>query len=245
MANIKRFSRNNYLKVIAHLGVLLTMVAWGTSFISSKVLMVDGGFTPVETYIYRFTVAYIILLSFTFKRIFAYSWKDELQLMLCGMCAGSIYFVTENYALKYTTTGNVSLLSSISPIFTTVLMALIYKVRMMPGVIIGSIVAFAGVACIVFSHGGSLEIRPTGDVLALCSSLSWAVYTVAIKRLTPIYNSLYITRPSYSRAIGNTEYWQPLTEISSPIKRIYNPIPFRFFINHPRLFSNNSMIRIF
>ena len=194
MANIKRFSRNNYLKVIAHLGVLLTMVAWGTSFISSKVLMVDGGFTPVETYIYRFTVAYIILLSFTFKRIFAYSWKDELQLMLCGMCAGSIYFVTENYALKYTTTGNVSLLSSISPIFTTVLMALIYKVRMMPGVIIGSIVAFAGVACIVFSHGGSLEIRPTGDVLALCSSLSWAVYTVAIKRLTPIYNSLYITR---------------------------------------------------
>ena len=92
MANIKRFSRNNYLKVIAHLGVLLTMVAWGTSFISSKVLMVDGGFTPVETYIYRFTVAYIILLSFTFKRIFAYSWKDEFTVnVVWNVCRLNIF----------------------------------------------------------------------------------------------------------------------------------------------------------
>lgn len=194
MANIGRNSRYNYIKILAHVGILLTMVAWGTSFISTKVLMVDGGLTPAETYIYRFTAAYILLLSLTFKRLRSYNWRDELQLMLCGMCAGSLYFVTENYALKLTTTGNVSLLGSISPIFTTILMAVIYKIKIRPGVIIGSVIAFAGVGAIVFSHGESIEIRPAGDILALSASLSWAIYTIAIKRLSPIYSTLFITR---------------------------------------------------
>lgn len=183
-----------YALIFAHLGALLTVSAWGCSFVSTKVLMVDGGLTPVETYVYRFVAAYLILLLFTFKRILSYNWKDELLFLVCGLCAGSLYFITENYALKYTSTGNVSLLASISPIFTTVLMALIYKVRMSPGVILGSIVAFAGVGCIIFSHGEGFVIRPTGDLLALSAAMSWAVYTVVVRRLMPLYNSFFITR---------------------------------------------------
>lgn len=183
-----------YALILAHLGALLTVSAWGCSFVSTKVLMVDGGLTPVETYVYRFVAAYLILLLFTFKKILSYNWKDELLFLVCGLCAGSLYFITENYALKYTSTGNVSLLASISPIFTTVLMALIYKVRMSPGVILGSLVAFAGVGCIIFSHGEGFVIRPTGDLLALSAAMSWAVYTIVVRRLMPVYNSFFITR---------------------------------------------------
>jgi drug/metabolite transporter (DMT)-like permease len=194
MTKLLRPSRSKYLTVFAHLGALLTMGAWGTSFLSTKVLMIDGGFTPVEMFVYRFAAAYLLLLLFTFKKILSNNWKDELQLLVCGMCAGSLYFITENYALKYTTTGNVSLLASISPIFTTVLMAVIYKMRLRMGVILGSIIAFAGVACIIFSTGEGFEIRPTGDLLALSAAMSWAIYTIAVKRLSPIYSSLFITR---------------------------------------------------
>lgn len=183
-----------YSLFFAHLGALVTVSAWGCSFISSKVLMVDGGWTPTETYVYRFAAAYLILLLFTFKRIFAHNWKDELLLMLCGLCAGSLYFITENYALKNTTTGNVSLLASISPIFTTILVSVFYKSRMKPGVVIGSLVAFLGVGCIVFSHGAGFELHPKGDLLALSAAMSWAIYTIAIKRVIPLYNSFFITR---------------------------------------------------
>lgn len=148
----------------------------------------------METYIYRFTLAYALLLLFTFKRLFALNWKDEVQFMVCGMCAGSIYFITENYALQNTTTGNVSLLSSMSPIFTTLLMALVFKLRVKPGVMLGSIIAFTGVGCIIFSHGEGFEIKPAGDLLALSSSLSWAIYTVAVKRLIPLYSTMFVTR---------------------------------------------------
>lgn len=183
-----------YTVLFAHLGALFTVSAWGCSFLSTKVMMEDGGFTPVEMYVYRFLMAYIILLLFTFKKLFANNWRDELQLFVCGLCAGSLYFITENYALKYTSTANVSLLASISPIFTTILVSIIYKVRMSFGVILGSIIAFIGVGCIIFSHGEGFVIRPKGDVLALTAALSWAVYTLVVKRLIPLYNSFFITR---------------------------------------------------
>lgn len=186
--------KSNYLKALAHLGAFVTAAAWGSSFLSTKVLMVDGGFTPTEMYVYRFAVAYILLLCITFRKMFANSWRDELQLMLCGICAGSLYFITENYALQNTSTGNVSLLASISPLFTAAIMGLVFRTRIAGGVIIGSIVAFIGVACVIFSNGEGFVIKPTGDLLAICASLSWAVYTIAAKRLIPIYSGLFITR---------------------------------------------------
>ena len=185
---------SKYLVPLAHLGALITVSSWGTSFISSKVLMEQGGFTPVETYVYRFALAYLIMLCMTFRKILSNNWKDELQFLVCGMCAGSIYFITENYALQHTTTGNVSLLSAMSPIFTTLLMAIVFKLRINLGVALGSLIAFTGVGCIIFSHGEGFEIKPAGDILALSSAVSWAVYTVAVRRLIPNYTSLFITR---------------------------------------------------
>lgn len=170
------------------------MVAWGTSFLSSKVLMVNGGFTPVEVFIYRFVFAYILLLAFTCKKIRANNLHDEFLFLICGMCAGSIYFIAENYALELSSAGNVSLLVSISPIFITALMAFIYRFIPKPNVIIGSIIAFIGVACIIFSGDQELEFNPLGDMIALSAALSWAIYSIVVKSLTPIYSSLFISR---------------------------------------------------
>lgn len=194
MPSAKKLSSGNYLKILAHLGAFLTVCAWGTSFISSKVLMEEGGFSPVEVYTYRFTIAYLLILLLTFRKILSNNWKDELQFVICGICAGSLYFITENYALKHTTTGNVSLLSAVSPLITTALMALVYRIRAGAGVIIGSAIAFLGVAFVIFSHGEGLEINPLGDLLALSSAFSWAIYTIVVKRLIPLYSSLFITR---------------------------------------------------
>lgn len=187
-------SGSKYLKPIAHAGAFLTAAAWGSSFLCTKVLMTDGGFTPVEMYVYRFAAAYLLLLLFSFKKLMSDNWKDELQFLLCGVCAGSLYFITENFALEHTSTGNVSLLGSMSPIFTAAIMGLVFRQRVGAGVVIGSVIAFAGVACIILSSGDSFEISPTGDLLALSASLSWAIYSIAVKPLIPRYSSLFITR---------------------------------------------------
>lgn len=187
-------SRSNSKKILAHIGALIIMTAWGSSFLSTKILMVDGGLTPVEMFTYRFGCAYFILLVLTIRKIFANNWKDELQFLICGICAGSLYFITENYALRLTTAGNVSLLACTSPIFTTILISIFYKIRIKTGVIIGSLIAFLGVTCIIFSNGTGFELRPKGDLLAIGAAMSWAIYTLVIKNLNPYYNSMFITR---------------------------------------------------
>lgn len=185
-------------KLIGHIGALITVMCWGCSFIASKVLMNEASLTPVEVYIYRFAIAYLIILLCTFKEIKSHSIADELQFVLCGICSGTLYFLMENYAIMYTTTGNVSLLSSISPIFIAILLAIIYKTKMRQGEIWGSVIAFFGVALVIFSEsiskGLGLEIHPIGDLLALSCALSWAVYSIAIKKIIPLYSTLFITR---------------------------------------------------
>lgn len=234
--------KSKYVKGLAHLGAFLTASAWGTSFLSTKVLMVDGGFSPVEMYVYRFAMAYILLLCFTFRRILANNWRDELQLMLCGVCAGSLYFITENYALQHTTTGNVSLLASVSPLFTAAIMALIFRVKIGFGVIVGSLVAFAGVACVIFSNGEGFVIKPEGDLLALSAALSWAIYSLAAKRLIPLYSGLFITRKLFFYGVITA---LPLLLIHHSISGQPYHISTLFNFSHPEFFLNFMFLVVF
>lgn len=183
-----------HIKLLAHLGALFTVAAWGTSFLSTKILMEDAHLTPIEGYIYRFALAYVVILVITFRKIFADNLKDELQLLLCGVCAGSLFYVLENYALQYTTASNVSLLSCVSPLMTTALMALLFRAKIGAAKVIGSVIAFFGVCCVILSPGEGLQINPFGDLLALSSSLSWSIYAISVKRLVPRYTPLFITR---------------------------------------------------
>lgn len=205
-------------KIFAHIAAVLTVICWGCSFLSTKILMVDGGFTPVEMYSFRFFAAYIVILLLTFRKIFANNIKDELLFLVCGMCSGSIYFIVENFALQNTTAGNVSLLASISPLFTAILLSVFFKVRVRNGLIVGSLIAFVGVACIILSSGNGFELHPQGDLLALLASLSWAVYSIAVKKLLPVYKSLFITRKLFFYGVLTS---LPILFIETPISSIW------------------------
>ena len=111
--------------ILAHAGALITVTAWGVSFVSTKVLL-ENGLGPAEIYIYRFILAYILILIACHNRLWANLFRDELLFMTCGLCAGSIYFISENMALEYTYVTNVSLLVTTSPLITTMLMWMLH-----------------------------------------------------------------------------------------------------------------------
>ena len=102
----------------------------------------DNGLRPAEIYVYRFVLAYLIVFCACYKKIWSNSWRDELLFMTCGLCAGSIYFIAENTALEYTLVSNVSLITSVSPLLTAIMVGAIYKSeRPSKGTLIGSLVA--------------------------------------------------------------------------------------------------------
>lgn len=191
----KRFSAGNNL--IYHAGAAVAVTAWGVSFISTKVLL-ESGLSPIEIYIYRFAIAYLALLLFCHNRIKSNSWRHELTFMLAGLFGGSIYFIAENVALQYTLVSNVSLITSLSPLLTVLLIGFVYKSdRPSKGTIAGSAVAFLGVGLVIFNTSFSLSINPLGDLLSLLAALCWAIYSIIIKQLNPLYSALFITRKTF------------------------------------------------
>lgn len=210
----KTTSRNTLL---AHAGALITVTAWGVSFVSTKVLL-ENGLGPAEIYIYRFILAYLMLLIACHKRILSNSIRDEFLFMVCGLCAGSIYFIAENMALEYTLVTNVSLLVTTSPLITTLLMWMIYKnEKPGKGTIIGSIIAFTGVACVIFNSSFNVTIKPLGDILSLLAALSWSIYSLVLKKLNAMYSVMFISRKTFFYGVLTAlpfMFFQP--ELSSP-----------------------------
>lgn len=189
--------QSNKSIVLGHLGALLCVSMWGVSFVSSKVLL-DNGMQPVEIYIWRFVIAYILIWCCRRMKLWADNWRDELRLLMCGLLAGSIYFLTENFALRYTLVSNVSLLTSMSPLITALLLGVLYKSeRPGAGMLLGSLVAFLGVACVIFNSSFNLKLNPLGDILALSAAFSWALYSLVLKRLNANYDVWFITRKTF------------------------------------------------
>ncbi len=187
-----------------HLAALLAVTAWGVSFVNTRVLL-DNGFNPVEVYLCRCVLAYLMLLLLSRKRSsLPRLWRHELLFMLCGLCGGSIYFVSENMALVYTSTTNVSLITSTTPLITALLVGLLYRdERPGIGLIIGSVIAMVGVSMVVLDGGGEgaeaggVGAGSLGDFLAILSAICWSVYSLIIRRLTPFYSAIYITRKTF------------------------------------------------
>ena len=189
------FSNRNIL--LAHLSAFICIVMWGVSFVSTKVLH-NNGMQPVEIYIYRFTLAYLLIILFKRGKLLSHNWRDEGLLCLCGILAGSIYFLAENFALQYTLVSNVSLLTATSPLLTAILIGLMIKSdRPGRGMITGMCVAFVGVGCIIFNSSFNIEIKRLGDILAMMAALSWALYSIVLKKLNATYDVWFISRKTF------------------------------------------------
>lgn len=180
--------------LIYHILGILTVVIWGTTFISSKVLLQDG-MTAQELFTLRFLMAYICIWFISPRRLMAWNWKDEGIFLLLGLTGGSLYFISENIALTITYVNNVSFIVCASPLLATLLALGIYKrMKATAGLIFGSTLALAGVGVVIFNGQFNLQLNPLGDTLAVVASLSWAVYSLLIKRLSDNYSAVFITR---------------------------------------------------
>lgn len=177
-----------------HFVALFVVLIWGTTFVSSKVLL-NSGLLPADIFFVRFVIAYCCMLCISHKRLFANTLADELTLMGLGMMGGSIYFLVENMALLHSTSSNVSILVSTTPLVTAMLLAIFYKSERMSGrQIFGSIIAFIGVVLVVLNGQFILHLNPLGDALALGASFTWGFYSLFMRRIMGKYKTDFITR---------------------------------------------------
>lgn len=180
-----------------HLYALFAVTVWGATFVSTKVL-IGFGLSPAEIFLIRFLMAYICLLPFAKGKLWADSWQDELRFAGVGITGGSLYFLAENMALEYAPASNVSLIVCSAPVWTALLLALLYRNERMNGrQIWGSVVAFLGMVLVVLNGRFVLQIAPKGDLLAFAAAWLWVLYSLIIKQIGHRYKALFITRKTF------------------------------------------------
>lgn len=184
-------------KTAGHITALLTVIIWGTTFISTKVLLKD--FQPVEILFFRFVLGFIALLAACPRRIKNTNLKQELHYMAAGLCGITLYFLMENIALTYTMASNVGVIISIAPFFTAILTHLFVKdeERLGTNFFIGFVVAMAGIFLISF-NGSRLELNPAGDLLAVGAAFVWACYSILTRKISSFgHHTILTTRRAF------------------------------------------------
>ena len=167
---------------------------WAETLISSKILL-NEGLGPADILLYRFILAYAGIWFICPKKIWADSVKDELKMLFLGLSGGSLYFLTENTALEYSTASNVAILISCTPLITACLSVFIFKnERMTRQQVYGSLIAFVGIILIILNGQMVMHFNPKGDILALAASLLWSFYTLVIKGMSGRYEASFMTR---------------------------------------------------
>lgn len=177
-----------------HIVAIITAAIWGTTFVSSKLLL-EEGMTPAEIMFLRFVIAYVCMIPFIKGKLFCDNLKDEALMMLLGASGGSLYFLLENSALLYTQASNVAIIIAATPLLTTLAVHLISRQERISKRLYGySLISLSGVALVVFNGEFILKLNPMGDILTLGAAIMWVIYSIVIIKVESRYSSLMITR---------------------------------------------------
>ncbi len=183
-----------------HLLAAFTILQWGLTFVSTKVLLAD--FTPVEILFDRFVIGCAAMYLLWPKKVKRRPLKHELLLIAAAFTGIDFYFIMENNALIYSLASNVSIIVATAPLFTGILDRYFGDgAKLSPSFWIGFVLAILGTALLGF-NSLELKINPLGDFMALMAAIGWALYTMCVRKLYAAgYKSAEITRAIFFYAL--------------------------------------------
>jgi drug/metabolite transporter (DMT)-like permease len=193
-------------KTWAHLSLLAANIIYGLNYSIAKAVM-PGTIKPFALVSVR-TVSAALLFWTTslFMPKETVSRKELLYLFGCsffGMVINQTLFLL---GLNYTSPVNSSIIISTNPIFAFVFAALILKenITFLKGT--GMAIGLSGVLLLILQNGTPDISSMTflGDVFTLVNTISWAFYTVIIKRMVEKYHPVTVMKWTFLFAILTT-----------------------------------------
>ena len=82
----------------------------------------------------------------------------------------------------------------------------------------GSLIALIGVAVVVYNGRMVMQFNLHGDLLTLAAALSWAVYSLLIKRLGCRYPAAFMTRKVFAYGLISIGLWELLGPSPQPLR---------------------------
>lgn len=189
-------------RVIGTMAVMVPMIAWGISFVNTKVLLEVLG--PMTIGALRFTMA--TALMFLVARLQGKNEKiekrDHFNFFLIGAVGIGFYFYFENWAIALLPPSIVSIVLAAIPIITLVAESVIYKRPITRRN--GFLFTTSLVGIVVITGFDIEELMSSGEalgyVLIILAVISWVMYSMFSKPVLGKYS--YITIIKYQFLYG-------------------------------------------
>lgn len=185
-------------KIISIVFLLITVLAWGISFLSIKISLTV--FPPVSLAFYRFLIAGAI--QFLLIKILGINEKIDKKdlplLIVAGLTGITIYYILENNGLMRISANDASIIVAMLPVFTAIIEKFILRKKLSLITVLGIALSILGVFLVIGAklEGGSL----IGYLLMFLSAISFAIYLIITKPLFQKYSD--ITIAFYQSIIG-------------------------------------------
>jgi drug/metabolite transporter (DMT)-like permease len=184
----------------AYLELTFAAVAWGISFIATKVAVADAP-PPVVVWL-RFTIGLVILFVFILSRglLKQPTFKDGAYFALLGFIGISLHQWLQSTGLVTSQASTTSWIVSTAPIFIALLAWIFLREKIGLIAIAGIGLATLGVLLVVsrgnFSGMFTGNFGSPGDLLVLLSAPNWAVFSVlsrsALKKFPALFVLFYV-----------------------------------------------------
>ncbi len=186
-----------------HLVALFTILVWGTTFVSTKVLLVS--LSPLWILLLRFAIGSIVLCALRPHILRLRDRRHELLFAAAGATGIAAYYLLENVALVFTTATAVGVIVAASPLFTAVISALLgYRSFLSIRFFAGFMLAMGGLIVVGLAAGSDDAAASFGadglfgDLLALLAALVWAIYSILVQKIASLgYETIASTKRTF------------------------------------------------
>ena len=138
----------------AHLLALATILVWGTTFVSTKVLLAD--LAPQWILLIRFALGLAALCALRPRVLSVASRRDEGLFALAGLTGVAAYYLLENMALTFASATAVGVIVTTSPLITALIAAARgQRETLSPRFLAGFALAMAGVLLVSLAGSAS------------------------------------------------------------------------------------------
>ncbi|MDA0986320.1 MAG: DMT family transporter [Bacteroidetes bacterium] len=172
------------LQTKAELILLLMTFIWGSSFVISKILLIN--ISSILYLIIRCLIS-IFILFIIFKKDIIQNFN--LKNMLCGLFLGiplAVGLILQNYGLQITTASKSAYLSSLMVIFAPIFQIIILKKRPSVGNFVGIVIVLIGIYFLTNPESSEINI---GDLLNIIAAILFGLYTVLLDKFSREINT--------------------------------------------------------
>lgn len=184
----------NQNELFAYLSISIAVLLYGTTLTATKICL--NYYSTPQLMSFRMLISALFFLPFiyTVYKNIKIDVKDLKLILLMVLCEPCLYFIFETNALKYTTSGQAGIVSSLEPVILVIAARIILKERFVKIVYLGLFISIIGSVLLSLSSDVS-ELAPNpllGNFLELIAIILTDTCVITTKYLMDKYPPFFL-----------------------------------------------------